>query len=90
MGYKIQISNLRQWEKDCAKIPPSHLQHILRKIGELEDDPWAGNVQVKQLKDFDLADFRLRIGDYRVLFNKDEEVKRITLLRVLHRSNSYR
>ncbi|OGJ63792.1 hypothetical protein A3C37_01725 [Candidatus Peribacteria bacterium RIFCSPHIGHO2_02_FULL_53_20] len=89
MAYEIVIEDLRRWRKDFAAIPRERVKQILRKIRALENDPWAGNAQVKQLKDYALADFRLRIGEYRVLFNKDEEKKMIRLLRVLHRSNLY-
>lgn len=89
MGYKIVTEDDRIWRKDCAKIPKEQLRQILQKIRALEEDPWAGNVQVKQLKNFELADFRLKVGDYRVLFDKDEEQKTIALLRVLHRSKLY-
>ncbi|MDO8648654.1 MAG: type II toxin-antitoxin system RelE/ParE family toxin [Candidatus Peregrinibacteria bacterium] len=89
MAYRIVIADERIWRKDCGKIPKEQLQQILRKIRALAGDPWAGNVQVKQLKNEELADFRLRIGEYRVLFQKDEEQRVITLLRLLHRSKLY-
>lgn len=46
-------------------------------------------MQVKQLKNYEVADFRLRIGDERILFDRDELTKTIHLLRVLHRSKLY-
>jgi mRNA interferase RelE/StbE len=90
MGYNILIADERLWKKDCADVPAERLRQIFRKVRALEKDPWAGNVQVKQLKNFALADFRLRIGEHRVLFDKHEETKTITLFRLLHRSKSYR
>lgn len=89
MAYKLLIKDRRIWDKDCNVIPPKHLRLILGKIRALECDPWAENVQVKQLKQYALADFRLRVGEYRVLFDKDEDAKTILLYRVLHRSKLY-
>ena len=89
MAYEIVIEDVRLWEKDCAAIPRDRLQRIFGKIAALETDPWPDNVQVKQLKNYNAADFRMRVGDYRVLFNKDEESKTVRLLRVLHRSKLY-
>ncbi|MBP7114479.1 MAG: type II toxin-antitoxin system RelE/ParE family toxin [Candidatus Peribacteraceae bacterium] len=89
MAYKILIADIRAWKKDCATIPRERVRHIHQKIRELEKDPWAGNVHVKQLQHYELADFRLRIGEYRVLFDKDDALKTITLFRVLHRSKLY-
>jgi mRNA interferase RelE/StbE len=89
MAYKIVIEDDRIWKKDCGKIPADQLQQIIRKINNLEKDPWDDNTQVKQLQNYELADFRLRVGDYRVLFDKNEESKMVLLFRVLHRSKLY-
>lgn len=89
MAYKLFIADEKIWRKDCSRIPKEQLQQIIRKLRALEQDPWAENVQVKQLKNYELADFRLRIGEYRVLFDKDDDAKTITFLRVLHRSKLY-
>ncbi len=89
MAYEILIDDMKIWRKDCAKIPVKHLRQILLKIRDLEKDPWPDNVKVKELFDYELAEFRLRCGDYRVLFDKDEPGKKIKLLRVLNRSKLY-
>ena len=89
MAYEILIDDLRLWEKDCSVIPRTKLRIIVQKIAALAGDPCPENVHVAQLKHYALADFRLRVGDYRVLFNKDEESKTIHLLRVLDRSKLY-
>ena len=89
MAYKLLIADERQWRKDCAMIPKKTLQLLLRRIRALENDPWTEDVAVKKLQDYRVADFRLRVGDYRVLFHKHEETKEIHLLRVLHRSKLY-
>jgi mRNA interferase RelE/StbE len=89
MAYKLIVEREKTWQKDCSAIPKDQLKKIFQHIKGLAKDPWAGNVQVRQLKNYDVADFRLRCGDYRVLFNKDEEEKVIRLLRVLHRSKLY-
>ncbi len=89
MAYKLLIVDEKLWEKDCDAIDRKQLLRIFQAIQKLEKDPWDGNIQVKQLKDYALADFRLRLGNYRVLFNKDEDRKMILLLRILHRSKLY-
>lgn len=89
MAYKIIVLSKRVWRKDCLAIPKKHVQQILQKIQLLTAEPWPENIQVKQLHHYRLADFRLRIGEYRVLFDKDEMKKVIRLIRVLHRSKLY-
>ncbi len=90
MTYRLIIFDERVWERDCSRIPKKDLTRIIEKIGILGQKTTAGNVDVKKLQHHDSADFRLRVGDYRVLFNKNEETESIFLLRVLHRSKSYR
>jgi mRNA interferase RelE/StbE len=46
----------------------------------------AGNI--KRLQDIDPPEFRLRVGDYRVRFDQDDDVIRI--LRVRNRREAYR
>lgn len=89
MAHKLLIVDEKLWRRDCDVIDRKQLQKIFEAIRKLEKDPWDGNIQVKQLKNFELADFRLRIGNYRVLFNKEENAKTILLLRILHRSKLY-
>ncbi len=89
MAHKLLIVDEKLWRKDCDAIDRTQLQKIFGAIRKLEKDPWDGNVHVKQLKNYALADYRLRIGSYRVLFTKVEESKEIHLLRVLHRSKLY-
>ena len=36
------------------------------------------------------ADFRLRVGDWRVLFDKDAQNGALIIIRILHRRESYR
>ena len=48
----------------------------------------AGAGKIKRLKGTDRPEFRLRVGDYRVRFQR--AVGMIRILRVLHRSEAYR
>ena len=48
----------------------------------------TGAGSVKRLHGFDPPEFRLRVGDYRVLFHLDNETMRV--LRVRNRKEAYR
>ena len=37
-----------------------------------------------------VADFRLRVGDWRVLFDKDAQNGALIIIRILHRREAYR
>ncbi|TSC56364.1 MAG: plasmid stabilization system [Parcubacteria group bacterium Gr01-1014_18] len=89
MSYKLQIFNLHKWEKDLSTIPEKEKKKIASKIRGLKIEPWPDGIQVKKLTNHDIADFRLRVGDYRILFIRDQETHTIKLLHVRHRSKAY-
>ncbi|CAA6805230.1 MAG: RelE/StbE replicon stabilization toxin [uncultured Sulfurovum sp.] len=70
--------------KDLSKIQKQEVKKILLKIEALEDYPDVANI--KKLTNFE-PPYRLRVGNYRVLF--DIEDNTITVYRVKHRSKSY-
>jgi len=89
MAYRIIIANKKLWLKDVSRIEQKQLGKVFDKVEDLADEPWPKGVQVKKLQHYDLADFRLRIGNYRVLFDRDLEKGEIILYRILHRSKLY-
>ncbi|SMF94232.1 mRNA interferase RelE/StbE [Methylomagnum ishizawai] len=70
---------------DLKSLPKSIKDAIHTKIAELTNFPNVGNI--KKLTNFEPA-YRLRVGDYRVLF--DVENDQILVGRVLHRKESYK
>ena len=71
--------------KDLSKLHKGEVAKILSKIEELEKYPHIPNL--KKLTNFD-PPYRLRVGNYRVLFNIEDST--ITVYRVRHRKESYR
>ena len=70
--------------KDLKALGSENLQRVLEKIEALTDN-LAGDV--KRLTDY-TPEFRLRVGDYRVLFEIDGST--IIVYRVVHRRQAYR
>jgi len=70
--------------KDLSKIHKQEVQKILSKIELLENYPNVTNI--KKLTNFE-PPYRLRVGNYRVLFDIEDNV--ITVYRIKHRSKSY-
>jgi len=58
-------------------------RRIVKKVGELSPNPYTKDV--RRLKGG--TGFRLRVGDYRIIFLIDKEV--INILKVGHRRNIY-
>lgn len=70
--------------KDLRTLDRTTAERITKAIRALEND-LAGDV--KKLKDFDPA-YRLRVGEYRVLF--DVVSDQIEIYRIRHRSEVYK
>jgi len=73
--------------KDTKTIPDKELMRIKRAIEKLRDFPDISNI--RKLQSHPLADFRIRVGKYRVLFDVDNSKKRIIILRIAHRKDVY-
>ncbi|MBX3056063.1 MAG: type II toxin-antitoxin system RelE/ParE family toxin [Anaerolineae bacterium] len=68
--------------------PASDQRRILSRIEQLAADP-HNMPSVKRLVEFDVA-FRLRVGNYRVLFERDDIICIIDVIDILPRSRAYR
>jgi mRNA interferase RelE/StbE len=74
-------------EKDLRPIPKVTIVRIFQHIEQLRDAPFprqsiklAGAEQL----------YRLRVGDYRIIYSVDKEEKQITVHYVRHRRDVYR
>jgi mRNA interferase RelE/StbE len=72
--------------KDLSALPPKIKDGIHLKIAELVNFPNV--INIKKLTHFEPA-YRLRVGDYRILFDVVDNQK-IVIGRVLHRKESYK
>lgn len=70
--------------KDLKNISEPFKTKIKNKLLELKKFPNTANI--KKLTNFEPA-YRLRIGDYRVLFDVENET--IIIARILHRQGTY-
>jgi mRNA interferase RelE/StbE len=68
---------------DLRRIPKRFARQILAKVSRLEHGLHG---DIKRLTNFDI-DYRLRSGDYRVLF--DVEENSVIVHRILHRHPAY-
>jgi mRNA interferase RelE/StbE len=77
----------RDVEKDLSKIPKSDVRRIMQRILRLSGDPHPP--QSLKLQHSDMT-YRLRVGDYRVIYQIDDRAKIITIYHVRHRKDVYR
>jgi mRNA interferase RelE/StbE len=71
------IKNLKKLDKNSAT-------KIFQKIEKLKDFPEITNI--KKLKNH-IPPYRLRVGDYRVLFDIEDNI--LTVYKIKHRKNAY-
>ena len=81
MAYRIEYSPTAQ--EEFRGLPRADAEHILSKMARLEAE-LSGNI--KRLQGADMA-YRLRIGDYRILF--DVAGDRVIVCRVGSRKDVY-
>ena len=70
--------------RNLEKLESSISRRIVKKVNELEQEPFSKDI--KKIKGEEI--FRLRVGDYRVLFEFEGEI--IIILKVGHRKNIYK
>lgn len=81
---KIVLSNKAQKELD--KLSDKTALRISRKIFQLETNPYGlGSQKLGGDKGY-----RIRIGDYRVIYTIEKEHKVITIIKVRHRREAYK
>jgi mRNA interferase RelE/StbE len=85
MPYTVIIENKAQ--KDFLKLVMPHSGAEKKHINELEKDPRPSGV--KKLAGTNDA-YRVRAGDYRILYTIDDRQKIVTIYRIRHRREVYR
>lgn len=75
-------------DKDLKKLPPEMRRKIDLTFQKLSQNPFQIS-QTKYLKDKKLADFRIRVGDYRILYDVYTKDNAVYILRIGHRKDIY-
>jgi len=83
----FEIKYAKSVKKDLSGIDKKYLGKIKNEIESLTEFPDVSNI--KKLLAHPLADYRLRIGDYRVLFDVCRDEKVIFVLKIGHRKEVY-
>lgn len=74
-------------EKDLSKLPTSIFNTVIVKIRELGDEPRPRNCRkLKGSGNF----WRIRIGNYRVIYEVIDSSKRINIYKIKHRKDAFR
>jgi len=74
--------------KSLRRLPANWRMRIKDKVSAVAGAPYGQHPQVKRLAG--RADFRLRVGDWRVLYRLDAATRTLLVLDVLKREEAYR
>ncbi|MDD3847326.1 MAG: type II toxin-antitoxin system RelE/ParE family toxin [Syntrophorhabdaceae bacterium] len=85
MRYELLIE--RHAEKDLKRLSSQLFSQIITKIRKLAINP---HPQGSRKISGSARDWRLRIGDYRILYEIDNRADTVTIMRVKHRKDIYR
>jgi mRNA interferase RelE/StbE len=74
-------------DKDLRRLPKSLILRVMEKIEDLKSEPFP-----PQAVKISVADrlYRLRVGDYRIVYEVEVKKKIITIHYIRHRSVVYR
>ena len=82
---KFNIQVAHSAAKDLNIIPNELRTHIIASIKSLSMEPFASGSNIKKLKGFKPPLYRMRSGDFRVLYRIKEET--VTIMRVIDRKD---
>jgi mRNA interferase RelE/StbE len=84
--YRILFT--RSADKTLRKLPQSTAQRIRRSLDDLATNPYAEHLDVTKLQN--RPGYRLRVGDWRVIYEIENDELTILVLRVGSRGEVYR
>jgi mRNA interferase RelE/StbE len=81
--YQLVIDRYAQ--KQLGKISPPHFNRIIKAINELSENPRP----VGYRKLTGRPGYRIRIGDYRVIYNIEDKILTVFVIDIGHRKEIY-
>lgn len=83
--YEIEFT--KQALKDLQRIPLNYALTIFEKLKKLSVNPYNKELDIKKLKG--LPGYRVRVGEYRVLYDIEAKKLVINIIKVQSRGNVY-
>jgi mRNA interferase RelE/StbE len=83
---KYKILAKESAAKELEAIPKKHVKQIIKKIQSLADNPRPRGVQKLSAQER----YRIRQGDYRIVFSIQDEDLTVHIYKIGHRRDIYR
>jgi mRNA interferase RelE/StbE len=84
--YKIIFA--KEAQKELLRLPKNTAVLVRQKLEQLAVDPYASNANAKKLQN--RSGYRLRVGDWRVIYEIQNEQLVILVLKIKQRGEVYR
>ena len=84
MAYTVRLKP--RAERDLDRLPIAIARRIWQRLLALEDEPRPPGISKLEGSDA----YRIRLGDYRVVFLIDDRLRVVEIVRVAHRREVYR
>ena len=84
MSYSIQV--LRRAQKELAQLPKQEYERIKEVVQNLSQDPRPQGCKKLTGRE----GWRIRVGDYRVIYEIDDGQNKLTVLHIGHRRDVYK
>ncbi len=85
MRGEFQVELPNRVRKEMRALPNVILERIIEALRNLAFDPFPQGFKKLQ----DRSEYRIRVGDYRILYEVDTKARVIVISAVLHRSDAY-
>jgi mRNA interferase RelE/StbE len=84
VNWRVELG--RDAKKELARLPATVQKRVTRVLLSLEDEPFPAGC--KKLKNRD--GWRVRVGDYRILYFADKPARQVIVGVIAHRRDVYR
>jgi len=74
-------------QRELRQFSPQVYKRVIADVYALADDPRPPGCRL--LRDRSSRTWRVRVGDWRILYDVDDAAGVVTILHVLHRSQAY-
>lgn len=83
---RYEVSFRTSVRKDLRRIPSADVARIMERIGALADDPRPPGAEKLSTRER----YRIRQGDYRIVYEVEDRVVTVWVVKVGHRRDVYR
>lgn len=85
--HSYRVALVASAEKELQQLPQREISRIVPRLEQLASNPRPAGC--KKLKGGE-KEWRVRVGNYRVVYTIDDEAKSVEVTRIAHRRDVYR